>query len=145
MINMLVPPKNCATFCGMFIASAQNDRDDRDDRQENRARQRDAAHGVMQIIAGRLARAHAGNVAAVFLQVVGNLQFIELRGHPEIGEEQNHQPVKRSGKGPSRGCSMPASSSKNLHIETCLPRKLQDHGSETSGWTEAKMIGMTPE
>src|SRR5688500_6971392 len=66
----------------------------RDDRQEDRAREGDAPHGVVQIIAGGLAGTNARNVAAVFLEVVGDLDFIELSGHPEIGEKENHAAVE---------------------------------------------------
>src|ERR1043166_2713246 len=48
----------------------------------------------MQKIAGRLARTHSGNVTARFLHVVRDLQLIELRRHPKIREEKNHQSVK---------------------------------------------------
>src|SRR5438270_8600219 len=65
----------------------QNDWDNRDGRQKDGARERDAAHGVVQILGCLLPRPHAWDITAVFLQIIGHLQFIELRGHPEIGEE----------------------------------------------------------
>ena len=49
----------------------------------------------MQVIAGRLPRTHSRDVAAVLLQVIGYLQFVELGRHPEVREEQDHQPVQR--------------------------------------------------
>src|SRR5579859_1202227 len=67
--------------------------DDGDDGEEDGSGQSDPAHGIMKIIAGGLAGAHTGNVAAVLLQIVCDLQFIELGGDPEIGKEQNHQSV----------------------------------------------------
>ena len=76
----------------------QNDRNYRDDGQENSARQRDAAHGVVQVIASRRSRPDTGHIAAVLLQIIGDLQLVELRGHPEIREEQNHQTVNHQVK-----------------------------------------------
>ena len=93
MINMLVPPKNCATSYGMFIALR------RMIGMTAIKVKKIAPASVMRLIAlmqnkcwwpgpGRT----PGNVPAVFLHVIGNLQFIELRRDPEIGEEQDHQP-----------------------------------------------------
>ena len=33
---------------------------------------------------------NAGNIAALFLEVVGNLNGVELRGHPKVGEEKTY-------------------------------------------------------
>src|SRR5207249_9266393 len=48
----------------------------------------------MEIFTGGLARAHAGNITAVFLQIIGDLQFIKLGRHPEVREEQDHQRIQ---------------------------------------------------
>ena len=49
----------------------------------------------MEILAGRLSWAHTRDVTAILLEIVGNLEFIELGCHPEIGEEQDHQRIKQ--------------------------------------------------
>ena len=41
-----------------------------------------------------LSRADARNVAAILFEIVGDLEFIELSRHPEIGEKQDHQGIK---------------------------------------------------
>src|SRR5206468_1701677 len=69
-------------------------RNDRDDGQENRAGQSNPAHGIVQIIARGLARAHTRNVAAILLQIVRDLELVELSGYPEVGEEQDHERVQ---------------------------------------------------
>ena len=66
----------------------------RDHGQEQRAGQRDARHRPVQKLRRRPAGADARHVAAVLLQVVGDLDRIELRRHPEIGEEEDHQRVQ---------------------------------------------------
>src|SRR5207253_995358 len=78
-----------------FELVTENDGNDCDDGQEERAGQRDAAHRVVKIITRGLAGAYARDVAAVFLEVIGNLDFVELRGDPEIGEEEDHQRIKQ--------------------------------------------------
>src|SRR5207253_262552 len=52
----------------------------------------------MKVGAGGLPWTHARNVAAVFLQIIRNLDFVELSGDPEIGEEKNHQAIQRKVK-----------------------------------------------
>src|SRR6266542_2491636 len=48
----------------------------------------------MQIVARGLAWPDARDIAAIFLQIVGDLQFVELGSHPEIGEEEDHYPIE---------------------------------------------------
>src|SRR6267143_7325716 len=65
MINRLVPPKNCAG-------------------------ERKPRHGEIEKIRCRFSGSDARNVTAVFLQVVRDLRWLELRGNPKITEEENH-------------------------------------------------------
>ena len=62
--------------------------------QEHRAGQRDARHRLVQKLRRRPAGPDARNIAAVLLQVVRDLDRIELRRHPEIREEEDHQRVQ---------------------------------------------------
>src|SRR4030095_4282620 len=60
---------------------------------------------VEKKVAGPLPGTNARDIPAVFLEVVGNLQFIELRCHPEIRKEQDHHRVKHQVKnGPLLQC-----------------------------------------
>ena len=63
-------------------------RNNRNDRQEDRTRQSQTAHRVVQEITGHLAGSDTWNITAVLLQIVRDLQLIELSRHPEIGEEE---------------------------------------------------------
>ena len=47
---------------------------------------------MMQKVARGIAGTHSGDVTTAFLKIIRNLRLIKLRGHPEITEEQNHQP-----------------------------------------------------
>ena len=80
---------------GNLQFAVQPDRNQGNDGQKDRASQCNPAHGIVQIIARRLPRAHPRNVATVLLQIIRDLKFVELGCHPEIREEQNHQPVQR--------------------------------------------------
>ncbi len=72
----------------------EQDRNDGNGSQEDRAGEGDAAHCLVQEIAGGLARTNARNVTAAFFHIVSDLDFVELCRHPEIGEEQDQQTVK---------------------------------------------------
>ena len=67
---------------------------DGDDGQEDGAGQGDAGHDAVEEFGGGFAGADAGDVAAVFLEVVGDLDGVELGGDPEVGEEEDHQGVE---------------------------------------------------
>ena len=66
--------------------AAEQHRQDGQNRQEDCACQRDARHGMIQKFSRVVARADAGDVTTVLLQVVGNLDGIELVRNPEEGE-----------------------------------------------------------
>ena len=68
----------------------EQQRDNRDDGQKDCPSKSDAAHRVVEIFTGGLTGTNAGDIAAVFLKVVGDLQFVKLGSDPEIGEEQDH-------------------------------------------------------
>ena len=71
-----------------------HDRGDHGDHgQRHGADQRDTGHGLVQELRGRTAGPDTGHVAAIAFQIVRNLERIELRGHPEIGEEEDQDPV----------------------------------------------------
>ena len=52
-------------------------------------------HDEIQELGGRLAGAHSGDVAAVLLQVVGDLDRLEHDRDPEIAEEEDQDRVAR--------------------------------------------------
>ena len=70
------------------------DGNDCDHGQKDGARQRNPAHGVVQVTAGGLTGPNSRDIAAVLLQVIGDLQFVELRGDPEIREKEEIETEK---------------------------------------------------
>src|SRR5690606_32437915 len=62
---------------------------DRDDGQEESARQRQASHHEVQKRGGGRAGTNPGDIAAVFLEVVGDLDWLEHHVHPEVAEKQD--------------------------------------------------------
>src|SRR6267378_1132470 len=61
-----------------------------DQSKKNRAREREPRHGEIEKIRSRFSGSDARNVTTVFLQVVRDLRWLELRGNPKITEEKNH-------------------------------------------------------
>ena len=94
MISMLVPPKKWETVKWNAHELPSEDGNNRDDSQEDRPRQGDPAHGMVQGSLVAMPGSHAGNITAVFLQIVSDLQLVELSGDPEVREEQNHRRIK---------------------------------------------------
>ena len=93
---MLVPPKNVETAQGIFIC-----RESRMGMMAITVRKTAPAR-VMRLMAlcryslVGLAGTNPGNVTAVLLEIIGDLQLVELRRHPEIREEQNHQRIDKN-------------------------------------------------
>src|SRR4029077_5640811 len=67
------PAEECGDRIRHAHETVEHDRNDSDHRQENSACQSNSAHGVVKIGAGGLAGAHAGDVAAMLLEVVSDL------------------------------------------------------------------------
>src|SRR5207302_4949684 len=62
----------------------------RDQSKKNRAREREPRHGEIKKVGSRFPRPDAGNVTAVFLQIVGDLRGLKLSSNPKITEKENH-------------------------------------------------------
>ena len=79
------------------VASARRDpdRQQRHRRQEERARQRDLRDDVVDVLGRLRARLHAGNEAALLLQVLRQVDRIEDDRRVEVREEQDED--RRSG------------------------------------------------
>ena len=118
-ISRLVPPSR-----KLSPACAERIRNQADQHQIGGADDRDAVEQIIEILLGRLARADAGNEAAVALQIVRRLLAVELHRGVEEAEEgdadaverlvggramlqvgaDGDQPVARAAFGASRGC-----------------------------------------
>src|SRR5207249_4222779 len=61
-------------------------------RKKDRAGKRESRHGEIEKIRSWFPGPDARNVTTVFLQVVGDLRRLKLRGNPKIAEEENHCP-----------------------------------------------------
>src|SRR6267143_499241 len=61
-----------------------------DQSKKNRARERKPRHSEIEKIRCRFSGSDARNVTTVFLEVVRDLRWLELRGNPKITEEENH-------------------------------------------------------
>ena len=64
-----------------------------DDEEPRRADERDLRHDVVEVLGGGASGPDAGDVAAVLLQVVGDVDRVELRRHPEEREEHDQHGV----------------------------------------------------
>ena len=64
-----------------------------DDAEVERAEERDLVQHALDKLAGRLAGTEAGDISAVLLQVVRNLDGIELDSRVEVSEEDDEQEV----------------------------------------------------
>jgi hypothetical protein len=60
-------------------------------REENRTGKRQSRHGEIKKVRRRFSRSHPRDVTSVFLQVICDLRWLELRGDPEITEKENHR------------------------------------------------------
>ena len=86
-----VPPKNCSTSepGGSPTSLPTTDRQHEEDGQENRAGEGQAGHREVEEIGGGFAGTHAGDVAAVALEVLRDLRGLEHHRHPEVGEQED--------------------------------------------------------
>src|SRR6266542_2170869 len=57
---------------------------------KNRAGKGEPRHGEIEKIRSRFSRSDSRNVTTVFLEIVRDLRWLELRGNPKITEEENH-------------------------------------------------------
>ena len=62
-----------------------------DQREKNRAGKSESRHGEIEKVGRRFSRSHARDVTAVFLQIICDLRWLELRGDPKITEKENHR------------------------------------------------------
>ncbi len=81
---------------------AHKARQNRDQSKKNRAREREPRHGEIKKVGSRFPRPDAGNVTAVFLQIVGDLRGLKLGRDPKITEKENH-PCENDVMGPAVG------------------------------------------
>ena len=87
----------------------------------------------------RFPRTHAWDIATVFLQIIRDLRWLELRRDPEITEEENHRRRERHNAA-SHARARPRSRAQCGCSGT--PFRRSSSGKEASA--HAKMIGMTP-
>ena len=70
-----------------------DDRQDRNDRQIQSAEERDFVDNLQDEVGSRLARAEAGDEAAVLLEVIGDFDGVELDRRIEVAERNDQQEV----------------------------------------------------
>src|SRR3954465_13555517 len=75
--------------------TVEDNRLSRDDGEKNGARQANTAHGIMKVSTSRLTRTDPWKITAMFFQIIGDLQLVELRRHPEIRKEQDHRSIEQ--------------------------------------------------
>ena len=73
--------------------TVENLRKESDDEKPRSADKRDARHHRVEIFGGGDAGTDAGKVGAVLLEVFGNVDRVELRRHPEEGEEHDERGI----------------------------------------------------
>ena len=78
---------------GVLDDDAGDDRQNRDDRQIQSAKERDLVDNLQDEVRGRLARAEAGDEAAVLLEVIGDFDRVELDRCIEVTERNDQQEV----------------------------------------------------
>ena len=72
---------------------AEYHREHCENRKEDGSRESDPRHRVVKELRRGMSRLNARDVAALLLEVVRNLYGIELVGHPEEREDQNHDAI----------------------------------------------------